>query len=301
MTSEITWPPIGYVFFEGEQTSDEAWNAIAKFAEIWNGKHENKFVVGDSNEWGIDLHKGISDPEYQVLDRELHQLKKQTGVNWFLGLVDNRKPKDFENAPYTEITGNTYPLEFIVNHESLFGPVIACAECGIVDETNRELKHTPIVDESFLQQQIHPSADYSPPGLDIITIENGLLIVSVKIKQLLSGLNARGYELLPVINSKSEKPSDNLFLLRAKKSLLKPCNFHTPVTGEGICSTCGRIIGGMLSFFYVRQEWLDDQEIFSRHRLKYGSIYMPKQIYNELNGKIKGMLPTDGIFVCSHI
>jgi hypothetical protein len=301
MTTENIWPPIQYLFFESEQPSDEAWNAMAAFAAKWNEDHESKFTVGESEEWSVHLAKGIKDPDYKILDRALHQLKKEKGVTWFLGVADKRKPKDFENAPFIQITGNTYPLEFVVNHDTLFGPIVPCRECGAIDETNRQLLGTPIVDESFLEKQIHPSPDYTPPGLDLIVVNNSLLLVSKIVADHLQSNRVRGFELLPVISQSTQKPSERIFLLRSNRAILKPCNVHTPTTQEGICSTCGRIIGGLLGYFHVREEWLDKDEIFSRHSLRYDAINVSNRLYHIMKKqKIKGLLPSYGIFTCTH-
>jgi len=301
MTNNISYPPVEFIFFDYEQPDEDAWNAINEFEVAWNRSHENKLLKGEMGEWSVVLKNGIQDDEFPVMKKSIEQLIEKYKINYFLGAVDNRKPKEFEKAPFVAIVGNTYPLEFVVNFKEAIGEAKPCANCGSKNSYNAPILKSLVIDESFLDKQIDESSDYTPPGLDLINLENGALLVSKKIVQLLQSSNIMGYELIPVISNASEKPSERIFLLRAAKAILTPCDIHTPTTEEGICPACGKILGGILGNYYVRGEWLGEDKIFSRHPLKYASIYLSNDLYHAMKKiNAKGLLPAFGIYECNH-
>ena len=302
MKNYVSYPPVEFLFFDYEQPNEEAWRAINEFASQWNQNHMSKFVKGEMGEWGVVLNNGILDEEYPVLRESVGQLKKKYNVASFLGAVDNRKPEDFEKAPLVAIVGNTYPLNFVFNLKEAIGNPMPCSNCKRMDPHSGPIIKQLIVDESYLDRQVDPSPDYTPPGLDLINLSNGALLVSKKIADLLKSKHVQGYELIPVISKGTKKPSEKIFLLRTNKAIIKPCNIHTPTTEEGICPICGRILGGVLGDYYVREEWLEADQVFSRHPFKYASIYVANELYHAMkNVGTKGLLPAYGIYKCNHL
>jgi len=301
MTRQITYPPIEYLFFDYEQPDEKTWAVINAFALQWNGHHRSQFVKGDLGEWGAILQKGILDEEYPILKEAIAQLKDEHNVVFFLGAVDNRSAADFEKAPLVAIVGNTYPNEFVVNLNEAMGDPVRCPHCQRMDAHSGPIFKPFIIDESFLDRQIDPSPDYTPPGLDLINLPNGALLVSARLADILKAANAQGYDLIPVISLATGRPSDRIVLLRADKAIILPCDIHTPTTEEGICPVCGRILGGVLGNYYVRKEWLGHDQLFSRHPSKYASIYVTNELYHKIKSKnMKGLLPSFGIYECDH-
>ena len=295
------YPPIEYLFFDFEQPDESAWDSINQFAIEWNKNHRSQFKKGESGEWGAVLKDGINDQEYSILSKEVEKLHVDHHAKFFLGAVDDRRPEDYERAPFVAIVGNTYPLEFVVNFKEAIGEPKACSNCGNKDTHNAPILKTLIIDESFLEKQIDDSPDYTPPGLDLINLTNGTLLISKRIAQLFESLNVKGYELISVTSKATQRPSEKIFLLRANKAILLPCNIHTPTTQEGICPACGRILGGVLGNYYVRKEWLGEDKIFSRHPWKYASIYVSNDLYHAIKKiNAKGLLPAFGIYECNH-
>jgi hypothetical protein len=299
--SKVRYPPIEYLFFDFRQPTPAAWEAVQAFAANWNKDHKSEFVTGETGEWGVVLKEGILDEEYPVLKEAVDQLKIKNNAVSFLGAVDTRKPQDFEQAPFVAIVGNTYPSEFVVNEKDAIGNPEKCVHCKKIDPQSGPILETLIIDEAFLDTQVDPSSDYTPPGLDLVNLPNGALLVSKKIVQLLESRKVQGYELIPVISKATNKPSERIFLIRANKAILQPCEIHTPTTEEGICPVCGRILGGVLGDYYVREEWIGPDQVFSRNRLKYASIYVSNELYHSLKKLgAKGLLPAFGIYKCNH-
>ena len=156
-----------------------------------------------------------------------------------------------------------------------------------------------IVDESFLDRQIHPSPNYAPPGLDLVNLEGGALLVSFRVAELLAENGVRGGELVPVISLETQKPSTRLSLLRADKAVLLPCEEHAPITPPGGCAGCGKIRGGLLGIFSVRDEWLGGDEVFSRQRSRLSAFNVSNRVYALMKAaKVRGLLPAFGVLRC---
>ncbi len=301
-TDKIKYPPVEYVLAKEDQPSEDAWQAVNDFVNTWDVEHLNKFEKGEAGEWSLQLPGGIKDEEYPIAYDAMHTLQNKFGISFFAGITDKRSPADFEQADFIKIMGNTYPDDFVVNADKVIGKVKRCPFCGVPGRHNREITGKLIIEHSYLDNDAENGDEYAAPGLDLILIENGFHLVSVKLAGLLKQFAQKSYQLIPVEDAKTGKDSERLWLLRANKAIIKPCNIHTPVTEEGICSHCGAIKGGRLSYYYVRTEWVENDQMFSKHTQRYESIYIASQLYqNFKKEKIKGMLATDGIYCCTHV
>ncbi|MET0637512.1 MAG: hypothetical protein ABWZ25_15880 [Chitinophagaceae bacterium] len=297
----INYPPVEYVLAREEQPVDETWDVVNDFVVKWNAQYKNRFLKGEAGEWSLQLAGGIKDEEYSLAHEAMHGLKNKYGVQYFLGLTDRRSPADFEQADFIRVMGNTYPEGFVVNGSEIISSIRKCTVCGTPGRHNREVNGKLIIDYSYLDQDPGDDKEYAAPGIDLILIEGGFHLVSARLAGLLR-LSARAFELIPVIDKDTGLESERLWLLRANRSILKPCNIHTPITGEGICAKCGSIRGALLAYYHVRTEWLQNDPLFSRQAQRYESIYFSNQLYHDLkNQQVRGMLATDGIYSCTHI
>ena len=295
------YPPLQFVFFDFEQPTVDAWEEFEKFVHIWNQTEQRAFESEQEGEWFITFEKGLEDPEIPPFRNKLQALNSKTGLVWFVGIKDERRPEDFEQSPFVEILGDTYPEGFIANEAVAFGPPEKCPQCGKGGNTFRNIVQPIIIDETFIGKSTSIAGKSIPLNLDIITLPNGGLLISNKVLQVFNKQKVKGYALAEVISKRTMSPSDNLFLMRAEKAIIQPCSEHTLVTESGICSTCGRILGGLLTHFNIRKEWLEDAAIFSRHPHCYAKIYLTNKLYWSLkNNDIQGMLPSYGIFQCDH-
>jgi hypothetical protein len=158
-----------------------------------------------------------------------------------------------------------------------------------------------IFDESVLDKKVEGHPDYDPPGLDLINLPNGAFLISVRVAELLSANNVSGYELVNVLTKATGQPSKRLFLLKTKKAILDACEEHTPRDPGAICPVCGKVRIGVLGGFYVRDEWLNGDEIFSRNPSHLSVICVSNRLYRLLKSMgCKGMLPAYGVFSCHH-
>ena len=294
-------PSIGYVFFEFEQSSEEAWKVIIEFKTFWNQESNSKIEQEEEGELGILFKKGIDDPEMALLDRYLAQLKESHNINWFCGLDDTRGAIEFEQADFISIVGDSYPLEFVKNADVAISDFAPCGSCGKGSMYSYDIVDTLVIDESFLDKQIDSSPDYTPPGLDLINLVNGAMIVSSKVLSVLNENKVKGFNVIPVQSHSTGKVSERLHLLRPNKIFLQPCNEHTPTNGKGICPECGKVLGGIMALYHIRKEWLDGDELFSKDRFGYAMTYVSNRVYHLLKAnKIKGLLPAQGAYICAH-
>lgn len=294
------FPPIEYLFFRDDHT-EETWGIVIEFSEIWNREHQSQFKQLKENELSLILPEGIIDGEIGVIDAELERLSTYD-IFWFKGIVDNRRPEDYEKADFIEIVGDAYPLEFIVNWNEAIGRPLQCTVCGKTPVYSQPIVAQLVVDESFLDRQIDPAPQYEPPGLDLIHLANGAMLVSNRVIRLFEEERVKGYEKINVVSKDTRKPSQRVFLIRASKAILDPCVTHTSRNEGAICPKCGTIKGGILGYWHVRREWLAGAQIFSRNPLRYASLYIERKIYQLMkNENLKGLLPAYGVFTCTHV
>lgn len=299
--SDITYPPIEYLFYRNEQQSEQAWQAIEQFGREWNTSHNNQFTPKREHVFRIILPAGINDPEMAALDEVLTPLKTTAGIKYVRGIVDKRKPQDFEKAPWVQIVGDQYPLTSYENYAAVFSPPGQCERCGTPQRTGALTGVPLIVDESVLDKKVEGLPYYDPPGLDLINLPNGAFLVSERVAGLFSANNISGYELVNVISKETGQPSQRLFLLKANTAILDACEVHTPRDPGAICPVCGRVRIGILGNFYVRAEWLNGAEVFSRNPFHLSAICVSGRLYKLLKEMdCKGMLPASGIFSCDH-
>ena len=299
--SEIIYPPIEYLFMRNNQQSEQAWQAIEQFGRQWNATHQNQLTPKRENVLHIILPGGINDPELAAFDAALTPLKTTAGVHYVRGMVDKRKPEDFEKAPWVQIVGDQYPLSAYENYAAVFSTPGHCENCGTPLRTGSLSGEPLIVDESVLDKKVEGLPHYDPPGLDLINLPNGAFLVSARVAELLTANNISGYELVPVISGSTRQPSQRLFLLKANKAIPDACDVHTPRDPGAICPVCGRVRIGVLGNFYVRTEWLNGDELFSRNPSRLSAICVSNRLYKLLKEMgCKGMLPAYGIFSCDH-
>ncbi len=297
----LTHPPLQYVFFDFEQPEVAVWDSLEKFIHDWNEKSGSSFVSEQPGEWFITLNGGINDPELLSLQQALKKLNAEIGLTWFVGIKDERRPEEFESSPYIKVMGLEYPPSFIVNSQTAFGEEKHCGECGKSDISDKKVKKQLIIDESRLLKQMNIDKEDNSFRVDFVSLPNMGFMISRRVFEVLEQKNIKGYKALPVISKETGEPSQRFFLFRAEKSFIKPCGEHTKVTESGICSTCGRILGGLLTYYTVRESWLGDDDVFSTHPCCYAKIYFTNKLYHLLKKTgVNGMTPAYGIFNCGH-
>lgn len=296
------YPPLQFVFFEFEQETDGSWEEFQKFVTQWNLTEHYKFQSEMEEEWFITFDKGLKDPEIPAFREKLQALNEKTGLIWFVGIKDERKPEEFEESPFIDVLGDGYPEGFIVNESTAFGLPEKCQQCGNSGDTFRKILQSIIIDETHigkLTTNFEKSYIWNP---DIITLPNGGLLISKAVLEVFTEQKVIGYELSEVISKQTMAPYDKLFLIRAENAILQPSSEHTLTTESGICNSCGRILGGLLTHYTIRKQWLKGAEIFSRHPYRYANICLTNRLYWALkDNNIQEMLPSYGIFDCEHI
>lgn len=297
----LTNPPLQYIFFDFEQPEVAAWDALEKFIPDWNKKSVSSFVSEKPGEWLITLDGGINDPEVLSLQQALQKLNAEIGLTWFVGIKDERRPEEFESSPYVEIMGLEYSPGFIVNNQTAFQEEKKCDECGKSDISYKKVKEQLIIDESRLLKQMNIDEEDNSFWVDFISLPNMGFMISRRVFEVLEQNNIKGYKALPVISKETGALSERFFLFRAEKSFIKPCSEHTKVTESGICSTCGRILGSLLTYYTVRESWIGRDDVFSTHPYCYANIYFSNKLYHFLKQTgVNGMTPVYGIFKCDH-
>lgn len=275
-----------------DQPDELVWDEILSFAEQWNRTKENKFI----NDVPFELVIYFSAEDHKEL-KELEGILKQKQEEhewaWIKTRTNNPTKEEIEAHDYIQIIGDGYSDEFLLNELDALPPPAPCQTCGTTHPHLRTQTKALKVNETFLgKKNIYPNYRYTPPGVDLVNMPHGALLVSDKVEQLLKGSgNPKGYALLDVVNQNG-KVSDKLFQLVADKIILLPDN----LTEEGaICPTCGTVLGALTGEFLIRKKRLGEASFFSRMPSGLSSIYVSNPLYHFLKSEnVRGLTPVQG-------
>jgi hypothetical protein len=293
-------PPLQIVLFDFQQPTPSSWEEFVKFSQQWNTFQKNQFVVTPEKAFVITLPNGVDDIETRLVLDQLQQLNAANGLIWFVGMQDKRKPTDFEKSDLIEIVGEQYPENLIVNEDKSFGKPQRCEQCGKGSDYDKDILEQPIINEQLLEQRYGEDKKTLLKDIDLIHIPNGGLLASNKVINVLNDNHVKGFRTIGVKSKSTEKVSEQRYLIQAETILLRPCEEHTQVTESGICAACGSILGGLLTYYYIKRSWLNGKSVISRNRLGYNNIYLKNDLYWLLKNKGIKMYPTQGLYICEH-
>lgn len=275
-----------------EQLEETVWGEITAFVEKWNQTKENKFINDVPFQLAIYFSEE-TDKEMQELERILEQKHKEREWVWAKIFIKDLSAKAVEALDYIQFIGDGYPDKFFLNESDALSPVEPCETCGMVHPHLAIQKNFLQVNETYLdRKKAEPNNKYSPPGLDIVNMPNGALLVSKSVVELIKkDKNVHGYKFLDVIDQKGEI-SERLFQLAVDKIILRPDNLSEE---EAICPTCGAVLQNLTKTFAVKKSRLGKSSFFSRNPLGISSMYMSNSLYHFLKSEnVRGLGPVQG-------
>jgi hypothetical protein len=281
-----------------EQPDQSVWDEVLSFAEEWNETKENKFINALTFE-RIIYFSDADDKELKVLENILEQKRAENGWVWTRSKVQHYPSrKEKESRDFIEIIGDGYPDEFLLNESEALSSAVACEVCRTVDSDLIIQIKALQIDETFLdKKKVYPNYKYTPPGLDIVNMPHGALLVSNRVTELIQDNNKfYGCAFLEVINQKG-KTSERFYELVTDKIILIPDN----LTDKGaICPVCGTELLELANEFAIRKERLEGSSFFSRRPSGLASIYISNELYHFLKlENVRGLTPVQGADVIS--
>lgn len=280
-----------------EQPEESVWGEIMAFVEKWNQTKENKFIKDVPFQLAIYFSEE-TDNEMQELESILEQKHKEREWVWAKIFIKDLSAEAVEAFDYIQFSGDGYPDEFLLNEPDALSPVEPCETCGIVHPHLAIQKKPFQVNETYLdRKKAEPNNKYSPPGLDIVNMPNGALLVSKRVAELIKkDKSVHGYKFLDVIAQKGET-SERLFQLAVDKIILRPDNLSDE---DAICRTCGAVLKNLAKTFAVKKSRLGKSSFFSRNPSGISSMYMSNSLYHFLKSEnVRGLTPVQGADVIS--
>lgn len=276
-----------------EQPNQLVWGEILRFTENWNETKENKFI-NTMPYRRIIYFSYEDDKDLKELENILEQKRESNDWIWSkskMHYYPTREEK--ESHDYIEIIGDGYPDEFLLNESDALASMIPCEKCGTVDSDLRLQKKDLQINETFLDEKsIDPNCRYTPPGLDLVNMPHGALLVSKRVMELIKdNKKFYGCTFLGVINQKGEI-SDRFFELATDKIILLPDN----LAEEGaICPVCGTELLVLTNEFAIRKDRLEGSSFFSRRPSGLASIYISNTLYQIFKSEnVRGLTPVQG-------
>ncbi|NJM14545.1 MAG: hypothetical protein HC896_03425 [Bacteroidales bacterium] len=188
----------------------------------------------------------------------------------------NPTREEIESHDYIQIIGDGYPDAFLLNGPQALSAIQPCASCGTVHPHLRAQQATLQVHEGYLAGSGPPNNRHAPPGLDLINIDHGALLVSHRVAALLlSDKSITGFMLHDVLDQNGNV-SANLYQLAVKTVIVQPDNMA--VQGE-VCETCGSVLSTFTRPFAIAKERMRETDFFSRNPSGISNIYVSKRVY----------------------
>jgi hypothetical protein len=193
----------------------------------------------------------------------------------------------------------TPPL--VVNEQEVFAAASPCPRCGQQDLFDIAKTSRFVIDETRLHVGVAGGPAPPPDGWDAVHLPNGHRLVSHRFAAVLGDNDVKGYELHEVIDAATCDISPRVFHLTAKKAVLTPCPDHTVVGGAGFCPECGMALGSLEGYFYVRADWIGNDEIISRHPRRGAMLYVSRRVQGLLDAaSLTGLHRGGVLMVCRH-
>lgn len=289
--------------FKHEQPIESLWSEVTRFVTTWNDSHMPKFTKVMEIMWHINFD-GSTVAAMKSLIQQLDQLKQDLNITYRVSSRGELEEDDYASADFIQIIGVNLGSElhpFLLNPEEAFGPVSPCVGCGLQDIFDVKQKAAFIIDETLLDQAVDDEAPLGKGGWDLVELATGQILVSQRLSDLLEHNEVDGYKLIEVINGATEQASKRIFQIIANKAVLTPCMEHSQIKGAPFCPSCGRARGDLEDYFWIRSDWIGDDEVISRHASGAAMLYLSRRIYQQLisNG-FNGVHRNDVLFCCHH-
>jgi hypothetical protein len=235
---------------------------------------------------------------------QLEALKRSHGAVYHLASRSLLEEDDYKTADFIEILGvglGNAARPFLVNESTAFGTPIPCPKCGAQDAFSAPQREPFVIDETLLDQPNSSGAKAPRGGWDIVNLSNGQKLISQRFAGTLDEHDVVGYDLVEIIDGATRRPSKRMSQIAATRAILIPCPVHTVVEGGSFCPACGTGLGVLNGYFWIRDDWIGENEILSRHPNRSAMLYVSRELYNlAREAKLSGIHRNDVLRVCQH-
>jgi hypothetical protein len=280
-----------FSFARFQQPGEAAWAEVGAFAKAWNQEHETKFLNIADILWSIEF-PDANDPALAEFLGRLRAVRALFQISCLTQAKNIFSDSDYRAADFFEILGVNLvgaDRRFVLNEAEALGPPVPCPVCGWRDMFDKPQLTSFVIEESLLDSCL-PTGEHPPPGgWDCINLPNGHKLVARRVVALLDANKVKGYELLPVLASGTNQPSERVVQILARKAIpvLRPAG---DFAGDLVlCNRCGvarnvnpRLRENLVDtqpMYCVAREEVSPDEIFSRHPGRGAMLYVPGRLH----------------------
>ena len=289
--------------FKHEQPVEAVWREVVSFVTAWNQYHMPQFTEAMGFMWHINFDNNTIGT-MELLLQQLKELKHKSNIVYHLSSRGFLEDEDYQRADFIQITGvmhGTQSQPFLLNPDEAVATSSPCKSCGWQDAFDTVQQAAFVIDETLLDKPIDNEAPIANTGWDLVELPTGHMLVSQRLSELLEHHRVDGYQLFEVINAATGRPSKRMFQIVATKVVLTPCMEHSRIEGAPFCASCGAAHGDLEGYFWIRDDWVGDEAVISRHPSGAVMIYLDREIYRQfISAKLHGIHRNDIMFCCHH-
>ncbi|MGN9914638.1 hypothetical protein ACTMTJ_44615 [Phytohabitans sp. LJ34] len=293
--------------FEHEQPDARAQRATRRLVDEWNSEQTPALTTLPGPDWMPTSWRATFDEaardRVESLRARLVAAHDSDGVEYHFAWRDHVEEEDYASADFIGLLGAEPDLSFrfLVNEQTAFTPAPPCPTCGAQGPLDVAQDEPLVIDRKLLDRALADLERPAPGGWDAVGLPYGRLLVSHRLLATLRERHARGHRTSPVIDAATGEPADELVQLSADRAVLVPCPEHTRVDGGGICPTCGTSHGTLDGYFWIRDDWLDDDEVISQHPSRAAVLSLSRRLLEAVRSSAPNGVRRNGVtMVCRH-
>ena len=289
--------------FQHEQPDESVWRELERLVARWNAREEPKFENVMQFMWQANFD-ATTRPQLDRLLAALDALRQTRGAAYHHASRQLLEDEDYAIADFIEILGvglGTSARPFLLNESSAIGRPQPCPRCGAQDAFSVPQREPYVIDETLLDEPCEDHPRSPAGGWDLVNLPNGHKLFSRRLAALLDEHAVEGYDLIEVLAGTRRRRSKRMFQLGAKRAVPAPCPEHTTIVGRPFCPACGTGYGSLDGFFWIRRDWIGDDEIVARHPNRGALLHVSRRVYEALlAASFAGIHRNAVMRVCDH-
>jgi hypothetical protein len=251
--------------FRHEQPTPQVWAELEQVVSAWNDESGPRFDTT------VDYarYARFDENEDGALERLLARLDAVDAAAMHVVRRDMVEDSDYGTAEYVGVLGAAVD-GVVLNEAAALIATGPCPGCGELDGLDVAQVRPFVVDETRLPDDV------------AVDLAGGAIAMSTRQVAAWHDAGLSGADFLEILDGSTGRASTSARQLSARLTILTPCPEHTLVVGPPHCPECGRAMGQVEGYFWVRSDEVDGADVVSRHRGGRTALYLSRRALETL-------------------